>query len=127
MNRLAEIHQELNALELRRLELLEEQRCLLIDSKQKEQTYSPSEKIALFLSLFACRLDVYPRFWENERDGRKGYSPVCANEWSRLVCEKPRIKCSMCMHQAFPPLDEVAVRNHLTGKSIIGTYPENRS
>jgi len=75
MNRLAEIHQELNALELRRLELLEEQRCLLIDSKQKEQTYSPSEKIALFLSLFACRLDVYPRFWENERDGRKGYSP----------------------------------------------------
>lgn len=122
MNRLAEIHQELNALELRRLELLEEQRCLLIDSKQKEQTYSPSEKIALFLSLFACRLDVYPRFWENERDGRKGYSPVCANEWSRLVCEKPRIKCSMCMHQAFPPLDEVAVRNHLTGKSIIGTY-----
>lgn len=80
------------------------------------------KKISLFLSLFACRQDVYPKLWENPRDGRKGYSPVCRNEWSRLVCEKPRVNCSECPHQAFPPLDEAAARAHLTGKHIIGTY-----
>ena len=83
---------------------------------------TPDQKIALFLSLFACRTDVYPRRWENPKTGRSGYSPACRNEWVRGVCEKPRVKCTDCPHQAFPPLDADPVRDHLTGRHTIGTY-----
>lgn len=125
MNRLHQIDTELRALEVRRVELVSGRERLLAEVKQDEGTaspLSPSEKISLFLSLFRCRGDVYPRLWENTKSGRKGYSPVCRNEWSKIVCEKPRVKCSECPNQAFPPLDEVAVRDHLTGKHTIGTY-----
>ena len=54
--------------------------------------------------------------------GKKGYAPVCRNEWVRGVCEKPRIKCSECPHQNFPALDEAAVIAQLTGRHTIGTY-----
>ncbi len=122
MTRMHQIENELAALELRRKELIEEKQQLLARAITRQATFSPEEKIQLFLARFACRQDVYPRLWENAKDGRKGYSPVCANEWSKLVCEKPRIKCSDCMHQAFLPLNEAAARDHLTGKSVIGTY-----
>lgn len=125
MNRLDQIAAELHTLELRREELIRERERLLTKEKRDGETtvpLSPSEKIALFLSLFRCRGDVYPRLWENVKTGKKGYSPVCRNEWSKVVCEKPRVKCSECPNQAFPALDEVAARDHLTGKHTIGTY-----
>ncbi len=125
MNRLHQIDSELLALEARRAELMGEREKLLTEEQREEPAVtplSPDAKIALFLSLFRCREDVYPRLWENVKTGMKGYSPVCRNEWFRGVCEKPRVKCSECMHQAFPPLDENAVREHLTGKTVIGTY-----
>ena len=65
---------------------------------------------------------MYPKLWENPKSGGKGYSPACRNEWVRGVCEKPRVKCSECPHQAFPALDELAAHDHLTGKHTIGTY-----
>lgn len=122
MTRLHQIESELAALEQRRKELLEKKQQLLTQAISRKSQFTPAEKIELFLARFACRLDVYPRLWENTKDGRKGYSPVCANEWSKLVCEKPRIKCSECRHQAFSPLNESAARDHLTGNSVIGTY-----
>lgn len=82
----------------------------------------PAEKVALFLSLFGARRSVYPRFWENPKTGKKGYSPACANEWQRPLCAKPKVKCSECRHQKFPPLDAVAVEAHLRGTHTIGTY-----
>ncbi len=42
---------------------------------------SPEEKIALFKSLFRGRVDVYPRLWISRKTGKKGFSPVCNNEW----------------------------------------------
>ncbi len=57
---------------------------------------APDEKITLFLRLFRGREDVYPKLWQNEKTGKKGYSPACSNEWIRGVCEKPRIKCGEC-------------------------------
>ena len=100
-----------------------ERKRLAIEAREKDgQDFTPSEKIALFLSLFRCREDVYPKLWENAKDGRKGYAPACGNEWFRGICEKPRVKCSECFHQAFPPFDESAARDHLTGKHTIGTY-----
>ena len=125
MNRILQIDAELRALDARREDLVRERERLLTEEKRDGETtatLSPSEKIALFLSLFRCREDVYPRLWENAKDGRKGYAPACRNEWFRGVCEKPRVKCSECFHQAFPPLDETAARDHLTGKHTIGTY-----
>ncbi len=54
-----------------------------------------SQKIALFRRLFQARDDVYALRWENKK-GKAGYSPACANEWDRRVCRKPKIKCSEC-------------------------------
>ena len=141
ISRLAVIAAELRELEDRRSRLLAEQAelsrptaptlpfdsiaasssaTLLADPASRPLT--PDQKIALFLSLFACRTDVYPRRWENPKTARAGYSPACRNEWVRSVCEKPRVKCTDCPHQAFPPLDTNAVRDHLTGRHTIGTY-----
>ena len=83
---------------------------------------TPSAKVSLFLDLFGTRRSVFPRFWENPKTGRKGYSPVCLNEWRPGVCKKPQVKCSECLHQKFPPLDEVAVEAHLRGHHTLGVY-----
>jgi superfamily II DNA or RNA helicase len=82
-----------------------------------------AEKIALFRRLFRGRDDVYPRYWENPRTGRRGYAPACANEWVRGVCEKPRVKCGDCPNQAFIPLGDEAVLDHLQGRHVVGAYP----
>jgi hypothetical protein len=82
-----------------------------------------AEKIALFRRLFRGRDDVYPRYWENPRTGRRGYVPACANEWVRGVCEKPRVKCGDCPHQAFIAVSDQAVLDHLQGRHVVGVYP----
>ena len=46
------------------------------------------EKVALFRRLFQGRDDVYPIRWENKA-GKSGYAPACANEWRPGICEKP--------------------------------------
>ena len=81
------------------------------------------DKIALFRSLFAGREDVYPRRWENAGKGTAGYAPVCANEWQRGVCHKPRVRCGACPNQAFVPITDEAVEGHLRGRHTLGVYP----
>ncbi|MCZ7564368.1 MAG: DEAD/DEAH box helicase [Burkholderiales bacterium] len=84
---------------------------------------SPSaDKISLFRSLFRGRDDVYPIRWES-KTGRSGYSPACNNEWAPGICEKPRIKCTECPNQAFPPVSDDAVYEHLSGRRTLGVYP----
>ena len=39
--------------------------------------------------------------WDNAKSGKSGYAPACHNEWQRRLCEKPRVKCSVCPNQAF--------------------------
>jgi superfamily II DNA or RNA helicase len=91
---------------------------------------SPAEmKIALFRTLFRGREDVYPRRFESRRTGKTGYQPVCANEWVQGVCEKPRVKCSDCLHQRFLLITDEAIRWHLSGQDnegrefVMGIYP----
>lgn len=90
---------------------------------------SPAEKITLFRSLFRGRDTVYAARFESEKSGKSGYSPVCGNEWVRGVCEKPRIKCSDCLHQKWLPLTDEVVRRHLSGVDdggrpfVAGVYP----
>ena len=83
---------------------------------------TPIEKINLFLKLFGCRKDVFPKYWESEKSGKKGYSPACSNDWVRGVCNKPKVKCTDCPSKAFLPLDQKSVSQHLMGKMTIGTY-----
>jgi superfamily II DNA or RNA helicase len=82
-----------------------------------------AEKVALFRSRFRGREDIYPRFWTNVRTGRKGYAPACANEWVRGVCEKPRVKCGECPNQAFQPIEDQVILDHLQGRHVVGVYP----
>ncbi len=86
-------------------------------------TLTPSEKVALFIRLFRGRDDVFPKLWQNQKTGKKGYSPACANEWVRGVCEKPRVKCGECPNQAFLPVTADTVLDHLQGRHVIGVYP----
>lgn len=80
-------------------------------------------KIALFRRLFRGREDVYPIRWESQQSGKKGYSPVCANEWRRGVCEKPRIKCGECQHNLYLPVTDQVIFRHLKGEIVAGVYP----
>ncbi len=88
--------------------------------------FSPStaaEKVLLFRSRFRGRDDIYPRFWSNAGTGRKGYAPACRNEWIRGVCEKPRVKCGECPNQAFLPVEDKIILDHLQGRHVVGVYP----
>ena len=89
----------------------------------------PELKIALFRSLFRGRDDIYAQRFESRRTGKAGYSPACANEWISGVCEKPKIKCTACLHQRFLPVTDDVVRWHLSGHNssgtdfVMGVYP----
>ena len=86
-------------------------------------------KIALFRSLFRGRDDVYARRFESRKTGKSGYAPACANEWVRGICEKPRIKCAVCPHRRFLPVNNEVIRWHLRGCDpddqpfVAGVYP----
>lgn len=84
---------------------------------------SSTVRVALFRSLFRGRNDVYSQLWTNARTGRHGYAPACANEWVRGICEKPRVKCGACPNQAFLPVTEQVVLDHLQGRRVVGVYP----
>ena len=118
----------------RRIETIDAERSELVrrlDALERNRSgglppLSPEEKIEIFRGLFRGREDVYPKRWVSDRTRRSGYSPVCANEWRRGVCEKPRIKCGDCPNQAFVIISNDAVRSHLSnrnGEDTIGVYP----
>lgn len=92
-------------------------------SVRPSSSITPGDKIRLFRSLFRGRDDVYPQLWENSRTGKKGYAPACANEWVRGMCEKPRVKCGECLHQAFLPVTDQVILDHLQGRHVVGVYP----
>ena len=80
-------------------------------------------KVALFRSLFRGRDDVFPVLWTSNKTGRTGYAPACGNEWTRGVCEKPRVRCGECPNQAFLPVRDRVILDHLQGRHVVGVYP----
>ncbi len=80
-------------------------------------------KIALFMSLFRGRTDVYAKRWENKKTGASGYSPVCLNQWREGLCGKPGLPCSKCANRSYAAPDENVVEAHLRGNIVIGVYP----
>ena len=115
-HRIAELKTELYELEKRRDKLLS------VSFRTDQTTLTPVQKIELFQSYFQGNSHCYANRWQNST-GRNGYSIACANEWRKGVCDKPKVKCLECMHQAFKPLDQDAIYRHLTGMEIIGLYP----
>lgn len=84
---------------------------------------TPDEKIGLFRGLFRGREDVYAKLWINKTTGKKGYAPACDNEWRKGVCDKKQVKCADCANQAFLPVTNDALLDHLQGRHTIGVYP----
>jgi superfamily II DNA or RNA helicase len=82
-----------------------------------------AEKVFLFRSLFRGREDVFPRRWENQKNGRSGYSPACANEWVSGLCDKKHVKCGECPNRAFIPVSDQGIIDHFKGRHVIGIYP----
>ena len=125
-NRLIQIESEKYFLqqELNRLKYNSNESTNIICRKSTRNScpVTKEDKINLYISLFACRQDVYPKLWENKRKNKKGYSPVCKNEWINGICKKPNIKCSECPDRSFSPMDSNVVKSHLLGKITIGTY-----
>ena len=139
---IAEIERRLSALDDEKRSLEAKLCALLLAPQQKQheavkKNVSVSldpvthDRIKLFLSLFRGRSDVFPKRWDNAKTGRSGYSPTCGNEWAKGVCNKPRIPCSACTHQAWIPVTEDIIRKHLCGDTsgwqprdyTIGVYP----
>ena len=83
---------------------------------------SQEAKLAVFRSLFRGREDAYARRFESPKTGKKGYQPVCRNEWVSGICNKPKARCDDCAHRDSLPVTDEVVRNHL-----LGADPRDRS
>ena len=105
-----------------------------LDDRQPIVTKQSSQevKFALFRSFFHGREDVYPWRLESMKTGKKGYQPVCRNEWVSRICEKPKVCIEDCVHRELLPITDIVVPNHLQGFDpqdisgrdfTIGVYP----
>lgn len=94
-----------------------------------DQHSPPPAKITLFRSLFRGREDVFPQRFESRKTGKSGYSPACANEWVRELCDKRTTKCANCQNRRFLPVTDTAIHQHLAGHDasgrefVMGVYP----
>lgn len=80
---------------------------------------SPSdEKIRLFRALFRGREDVYAVRWEGKA-GKCGYSPAYVKDGSTWYRSKAEAK----QKRSFLPLTDQVIRDHLSGRHIVGIYP----
>ncbi|WP_352421829.1 DEAD/DEAH box helicase family protein [Proteiniphilum sp.] len=89
---------------------------------------TPEQKIALFMSLFRGRTDVYAKRCYSKKHDSSYYVPACENEWVRGICEKPRIKCKDCKRRELSPLTVNVIDTHLrneneNGIGVVGIYP----
>lgn len=123
------IKNRLKDIEKEKAKLLSELAILQIQTQtEKKATFKKlnsiidEEKISLFSELFVNRKDVFAKFWENKKSRRKGWSPVCSNEWMPEICKKPKIKCITCLNQSFESLSSKVIHRHLKGETSIGTY-----
>lgn len=127
----ADIEIRIDAIERERATLLEQLReakraervaGTFVDLDTRDYPDTADKRVALFHGMFAARRDVYPRFWENERTARKGYSPVMDAVWKdgkRLNATEVFAKYGP---SKFYPLNAAVIETHLRGKQTVGTY-----
>lgn len=104
------------------LKLKKENQSNSIKQFQKENL-TPAYKINLFRSYFKGRDDVFAKLWISKNTGKKGYSPVCKNEWIKNKCNKPFTKCLDCSNREFLELTDNIIYKHLSGAEVVGLYP----
>lgn len=92
-------------------------------SKSSTDLSTPEGKINLFRSLFRGREDVYAVRWEG-RSGKSGYSPAAAMDWRAINAARPEERKRVARKtRMLLPLTTEVIRQHLTGKHTVGTYP----
>ena len=106
---------------------MEEEKTLYSPINFPEVKLSIENRVALFLSLFKGRNDVFARRWFSKATGKSGYQPVCNNEWRRGLCDKKKFKCADCPNRQFSPLTYQDIYRHLEGKDenccdVVGLY-----
>ncbi|MDR1758063.1 MAG: helicase, partial [Bacteroidales bacterium] len=89
---------------------------------------TPDEKIALFMSLFRGRSDVFAKRCYSRQYDSAYYIPACRNEFVRGVCNRPKVKCKKCKNRDLLPLNKDVINSHLrdkdeNGHGIVGIYP----
>jgi hypothetical protein len=85
---------------------------------------SAAEKVQLFRSLFRGRPNTFPVRFVSKKTGKPGYSPACFNKWQPGLCAlRSGGKCGDCANQAFIPVNDQAVLDHLQGRHVMGVYP----
>jgi hypothetical protein len=85
---------------------------------------TPADKVQLFRSLFRGRQDIFPTRFVSKRTGKPGYAPECSNKFHAGLCIlKIGGKCSECPNQAFSPVSDQAILDHLQGRHVMGVYP----
>ncbi len=112
---IVKLEQEPNSGEMASAPSVSDRRAVVVD-----QYSTIAQKISLFRELFRGRTDVFPIRWDNAKSGKSGYAPACHNEWQRGLCEKPRIKCSVCPNQAFIEVSDDLIERHLRGPTSAG-------
>ena len=135
-NELITARQELADLDKKREKLLLKIQSLENEAHQVKESagqfsnsFSAEQKIAIFLSLFKGRENIYARRFESKKTGKSGYQPACGNEWKFGICQKPKVKCANCPNRNFLPYNEITARFHLIGKNdngkafTCGLYP----
>jgi superfamily II DNA or RNA helicase len=90
----------------------------------RQTPQAPAEKVGLFRSLFRGRADVFPVRFVSNRTGKAGYAPACSNKWEPALCLlRTGGKCGDCANQAFVPVNDQVIIDHLQGRHVIGLYP----
>jgi len=77
-------------------------------------------KYEYFKSVFIGRPDVIACYWVSGDGKKRGYSPLCRNEWKDGVCRKP---CQSCLNADYLPLSDDLLMDHFQGNRILGIYP----
>lgn len=90
----------------------------------RKTPHTPAEKVSLFRTLFRGRTDVFPVRFVSKKTGKPGYAPACSNKWEPALCLlRTGGRCSDCVNQAFVPVSDQVVIDHLQGRHVIGAYP----
>jgi hypothetical protein len=86
--------------------------------------HTRAEKVRLFRSLFRGRADIFPVRFVSKKTHKPGYAPACSNKWQLGLCLlKTGGKCVDCLNQAFTPVSDQVIADHLQGHHVIGVYP----
>ena len=76
---LAQLDAERNAVQMKINRLKIEKLHVVENEKSTNTSFSESDKIKIFRSLFRGREDVYPKRFESRKTGKSGYQPDCGN------------------------------------------------